>query len=295
MLTGLFSELHNGVWLIDKSHAEGYLPLIANILKGNIKKEDHSEERMKSMPRYITFENGVHEISDYGSYGNPDKAPKNSIALMSIHGPVTYYDQYCGPSGMATKSELLNRCADNPNIKAVILELRSGGGEGHASNKFVRAIQEFKSTGKPIVAFVEDFAHSAAYEIAASCNWITANTPTAKVGSIGTFITLADYSEFWKKEGIRLVEIYADKSKDKNQDYYEALKGNTKQVKADVNHWNEEFIKEIGTNRGEKLNEGEDVWGTGKTFFANKAIEIGLIDEVASFEEVVESLENSIN
>lgn len=295
MLTGLFSELQNGIWHIERSFAASYLPLIANILNGNIKQEDFSEERKKSLPRYITFENGIHEISDYGHYGNPDKAPPNSIALISIHGAITYYDQFCGPSGMATKSNLLQRCADNPNIDAVILELRSGGGEGHASGKFVRKIQDFKKTGKPIVGFVEDFSHSACYEIGAACDWLTANTPTAKVGSIGTFVTLADFSEYWKKEGIRLVEVYADKSKDKNKTYYDALEGNTKGIKEDVNHWNESFLREIEANRGEKLTEGEEVWGTGKTFFADKALEIGLIDEISSFEEVVESLENSIN
>lgn len=295
MLTGLFSELFNGIWMIDRNYAESYLPLIANLIKGNIKQEDFSEERKKSLPRYITFENGIHVISDYGSYGNPDKAPKNSIALISMHGPVTYYDQYCGPSGMATKSELLARCADNPNIKAVILELRSGGGEGYASGKYVRSIQDFKNKGKPIVAFVEDYAFSAAYEIAAACDWIIANTNAAKTGSIGTFVTIADYKKFWKKEGIRLIEIYAKKSKDKNKDYYEALKGNTGLIQSDVNHWNEIFLQEIAENRGDALRAEEDVWGTGKTFFADKALEIGLIDEISSFDKVVESLETSIN
>ena len=292
MITGLVQEIHNGIWRIDKSFAEGFLPLLKSFLDGKLSGQDFSQDRLASSPRYITFNNSSYVISDYGQNASPESAPPDSIALLKIHGAITYYDQYCGASGMQTKSDLLARMSQNPNINAIVLELRSGGGEGLASEKFVNVI---KSIEKPVIAFVEDFAMSAAYEIAAACDWIVVNSASARVGSIGSYITLADMDEYWKNEGIRLIEVYATKSKDKNQDYYEALKGNTSLVQASVDKWNEFFLSEIKSGRGDKLTAGEEAWGTGKTFFADQALELGLIDEIASFQDVIHSLNQSFN
>jgi signal peptide peptidase SppA len=290
MTTGLIQEIYNGNWRIEKSFADGYLPLLKSFLDGNLSNQDFSHDRLESSPRYVTFKNGVYTLSSYGDYASPEAAPSDSIALLKVHGAITYYDQYCGSSGMSTKTNLLDRMAQNPNINAIVLEIRSGGGEGFASQKFSNEISKIE---KPVIAFVEDYAMSAAYEIAAACDWITANTPSAVVGSIGTYITIADLEQYWKNEGIRLIEVYAQKSSDKNKDYYEALKGNTSLVQANADTFNEFFLAEIKSGRGSRLTAGEETWGTGKTFFAEEALSLGLVDEIASFREVIQSLENS--
>jgi signal peptide peptidase SppA len=292
-MTGLIQELTSGFWMIDKASAQSYIHLVANLLKGNISIDpnlDLAAERQKNLPRFISFANNTYNISNYGESPSPEDAPKGSIALLSIHGPITYYDQFCGPSGMATKASIIERIGANKNIKALVLEVRSGGGEGYASDKFVRAIKELNI---PVIAFVEDMAASAAYQIISACDWIVANTSQARIGSIGTYVTLADFEEALKMEGIKLFEVYATKSKDKNQDYYQALKGNTDAILETVNFWNEAFLSGIKENRSGKLGD-EKIWGTGKMFFAEDALNEGLIDEISSFKDMIKSIENSL-
>ncbi|MCL2597375.1 MAG: S49 family peptidase [Paludibacter sp.] len=143
---------------------------------------------------------------------------------------------------------------------------------------------------KPVIAFIDDFAASAAYGIASACDHIVANNNMAWVGSIGCYTTFVDYSKYWEKEGIRVEDIYADQSTEKNSEYREALKGNFEPMRKITSHFAEDFISRVENSRGEKLTAKRDVWATGKMFFAPQALKIGLIDEINSFENLIKNL-----
>jgi signal peptide peptidase SppA len=186
----------------------------------------------------------------------------------------------------------LQRSDANPNIKGIILNIDSPGGEGFAAMEFSRLV---KAIQKPIIAFIDDLSASAAYWITASTDWVVANSKAARIGSIGTYVTLADYEEFYKQKGIRLVEIYADKSTDKNKAYYDAIKkGDFSLIKQDVNKFNEIFLQSVAVSRNEEINPDQKIWGTGKLFDAEDAIKIGLIDEIATWEDTIVSFANSL-
>ena len=212
----------------------------------------------------------------------PRSAP---VALMRIAGSITKHDQDCGPAGMATKADLLRRCYANDHIKAVVLVIESGGGEVGA----VRIMDEaVAGRNKPVGAFIDDYAYSAAYGIATACDLVVAGSAQARTGSIGTYLTIADYSERYKQMGIKLTDIYASASTDKNREYLEALGGNPEPLRKMVDVYNEHFLSTVEKNRAGKLTAGREVWGTGKEWFAPEAVELGLIDGI-------DTLDNFIN
>jgi ClpP class serine protease len=184
----------------------------------------------------------------------------------------------------------LQRAYANQNIKGIILNIDSGGGEGGAMRLMSNTIAQ---RNKPILGFVDDFAASAAAGIASGTDWIVDNNNVAKFGSFGTYMTIGDYTEAWKMQGVKLIEVYADQSKDKNKEYYDALKGDLSGIKDMANRYNDEFLSMVDANRNGKLK--NDSWNTGKLFDADKAMEIGLIDEIATWEETVYSFANSLN
>ena len=185
---------------------------------------------------------------------------------------------------MITKSRILQRCYSNDNIKGIVLNIDSGGGSGLGMRLLTETISK---RNKPIVAFVSDMAASAAYGIASGADIIVANSDYARVGSIGTYMNIVSYVEKFKKEGINIIEVYASASKDKNKDYYDALKGDTKAVQKTADTYNEMFLSMIETNRKDKLTKDRSVWGTGKMYFAPEALELGLIDNIDSFSNIL--------
>lgn len=280
-------RIFNSVWMIDRDYAMNYLPLVSSYIKGERTSLDKKKESIINSNTGVLFvekQNGGYHISDSGRYASPEEAPEGSIAVITISGAITKHDQNCGPAGMATKAAILKRCYANNNIKGIIIDQDTGGGEGGAMRLFNEAVS---MRNKPVIGFVNDFSCSAGMGNLSACDRIVANSSLARVGSIGTYMTIADYTEYFEKQGINLIEVYATASTDKNKEYHEAMKGNHEPLRAIADKFNESFIEMIEEQRGDVLKADRKVWGTGKVFFAEEALALGLIDEINSFDNVL--------
>lgn len=282
------------VWAIDPQFAQAFLPIALSFIKGNFK-QFNDADATEDPGRIKTIVEGGYYVSSYGYDSPPEQAPANSVAIISMTDIITKYDQSCGDSGTLTKSDLLERSAKNPLIKGTILLQDSGGGEAYGGIQFEESIRAIKSKyNKPIVTFVDDLSASAAYMIASATDYIVANRDLARIGSIGTFLTLMDFKGYFEQQGIKILDIYADDSADKNKGYRDAVeKGVFTIIKNDLNKINDHFLSRVENNRGKSLNQERNVWGTGKVFFADEAKKVGLIDEIGTLQETVQSILNT--
>lgn len=288
-------DILTGIWAIDSRYALRFMPTVLSWLDGSApitprSTTNNSTDENKAGIRFATLNHNVFAVSDYGYNGNPDKAPANSIAVIDIVGAITKYDQQCGPSGMQTKSQLLKQCYNNPNIKGIVLNIDSGGGEGYAG---MLAEATIRQKNKPVIAFQNDLSASAAYMISCACDLIVAASPMTQVGSVGTYITIADYAQWFKLKGIDLKDVYADASTEKNKAYRDALNGDMTELKKNINQFNDAFLNTVSTNRGANLK--NDDWKTGRIYYARDAKTDGIIDEIASFEDCLQMMEPLIS
>ncbi len=271
----ILNEIIRGVWLIQPETAKGYYPIVHRLLTGDLLAlKDFERETPVSFARMEDDENTVIDSA-------LDDTSQDIIMIMNISGAITKADQYCGPLGMASKAKMLKEADNLEQVKAHIIHIDSGGGEGIAARLMADTI---KHLNKPTFAFVDGMAASAAYWIASACNFICASSPMDRVGSIGTYITIADYTNWFAQQGIRLIDVYAKKSSDKNRDYLDAISGNTERLQTLVDTFNEFFLQSVTENRSDQINQSAK-WNTGEVFFARQAQEIGLIDSIASFED----------
>ena len=266
----------NGVWMIEKSFATNYLPYVTDFLQNPTK----AVAKRKS-EKFLSIYNGYDSRAHIHALKN---APENSIAVINICGAITKYDQFCGPDGLQSKAEILKHCYANDNISGVVLKIDSGGGSATAMFLMQEAISE---RTKEVVAFIDDLACSAAYGIASACDYIVANRATAQIGSIGAYLTIANFQKYFQKRGIEVRDVYATLSTDKNEEIRQALDGNDAPLLKMIDTFNESFLASIEKNREGKLSAGRDVWGTGKVWFAEDALKLGLIDEINSFQNVI--------
>ena len=285
----ILHEIMRGVWFMDPAYAQNYLPVVANLLKGDIARAGQMEQDFKpqNQEAFIMSGGKPHSVEVSDLLYNPDQITEPSIFSTHVIGPVTKYDQFCGPAGMKTKSNWMQMADEHPNIFAHLLRLDSGGGEGYAGRLMTETVKQLK---KPVFAFVDDMAASAAYMIASAADHITINSNQARVGSVGTYISIYDYQNYFEKEGIRIVDVYAKQSSEKNQDYIRAINGDLSGIQTLVDQFNDFFLSSIQQNRGEHLT--SDEWNTGKMFFADDAIRIGLADNVAPLNVLLTSIFN---
>lgn len=285
----LLSSILTGIWAIEPGQAAAYVPAVVNALKGvnAVTSQDQIDMARKlDAPYIVNAAAGVYEILDFGEgiITSPDSAPEGSVLVIPFTSVITKYDQECGPTGLDTKTKILNRALSNPKIKAIVLKVDSPGGEADAPGRIEAAI---KASTKPVLVWGDGMIASAAYWMVAAATEIYVAEKTNQVGSIGALIGFLDYRGAFEKEGIKLHEVYATKSTEKNLPYRKALDGNYDLLRQEIDMFNEAFHAAVKTNRAGKINLSHGDPFKGAIYYAEEAEKIGLIDGIKTFEEVV--------
>ncbi len=286
----LLNEISRGIWMIQPEASKTYFPMVHNLLNNSFVKDVQGDlipqiKNEVSQCRLVTLDKQTNLSQTEQLLDFPESIQEDSIFVLDLIGPITKYDQFCGPAGTKQKASWLHQADSNPNIVAHIIYIDSPGGEGYAARSMA---EQIKSLQKPVVAFVDCMAASAAYLIASACSLIVVSHDMDRVGSIGTYITVADYSAYFSSQGIRIFDVYAQASSDKNKDYLEAIEGNTQRIQKLVDTFNDYFLSAISENRADSLK--SDDWKTGDMFFGKQALEIGLIDHIASFDQLTSNI-----
>lgn len=204
----------------------------------------------------------------------------DGIAVIPVHGLLLnrFGDSY----GYVTGYTFIRRQRDlamaDPDVKLVIYDVNSGGGE--AAGNFELAQESFDMRGtKPTIAIVNSNCYSAAYAFASAADKIYV-TPSGGAGSIGAVATHFDVSKMLDNYGIKVTFIHAgDHKVDGNS--FEPLSDEVKaDIQARVDSTYGRFVDLVSQNRGlspEAVRETQ-----ARCYSAQDALALGLIDGVAS-------------
>lgn len=173
----------------------------------------HLEELMAIEPSAITrawfFDDD--EEDDF-EHTTPAALLAQGVAVVQIDGPLVqrgswYWDGY------EAIFERFSRAALDQRVRAIVLRINSPG--GHAAGCFemvrqMRAVAE--EAGKPVLAYADERACSAAYAIACVADeiWLP---PSGQVGSVGVIATYYDETRALELEGVRAVVLASGKYK----------------------------------------------------------------------------------
>lgn len=275
------SSIYRRPWLIESEAAIKYMELVEQIKGGSAK---FSKPKAQEKKFYASAEVTIAPVDRYSAKDHPGYDGK-SLAILPIEGPLMKED-YCGWYGTSSLRNEFNKISSTDSIKTIVLHIDSPGGQVDGTEPFANAI---KASDKEVIALINGTAASAAYWLASAADKIVATAQTDIVGSIGTMISFYDRSSYLEDQGIVLREYYADASADKNKMMREAMDGNGHLlIEEMLNPTNDIFLAAVKANRGDKLNQKDTL--SGKTFLASKALENGLIDEIASFDNTVNNL-----
>jgi len=294
------SAILRGGWLLDKKWAESQLPVVLNAIVGNgnlssIMTEfsalNYGEDDKPQPPKQVSSRKAANVYKVYWTT-DLSSLPDGSIAMLTIAGPIMKYGDICS-LGSLDYADMLNKLANASNIKGIILDVDSPGGQAVGTATLADAISSAKKK-KPVVAVINDgFAASAAMWIASAADEIYTTQPTDEVGSVGVYTQIADWISYYRdKHNLRVLEIYAPQSTDKNKDYRDALAGDDTAIKADLKQLADQFISTVAKNRGGRLT--SDEWKTGKMFNSKEATRIGLIDGMKSFDQIIRRMDTLI-
>ncbi len=284
------SAILDGKWMLDKNWASNHLPLVLMLLQGKEVSfvERSGNEQMEKPFCVDPCTGNRYELYIYNPMSdrmvpNPN-IPPNSVGVIPINGPITKYNGSCGIPGGISMATTLMQILKTDNIGSIIQLIDTPGGESCAANNYC-AIADAAS--KPILTYVNGRCASLGMMFASCGKETYLSNELDQMGSIGSYCSFLDFSGYLEKEGIKLHEIYAPQSIDKNKNYKDAIQGDYSAIEEDLRIGVQAFIGYVAQSRNGKAAASIDEWKTGKMFYAKDAIKIGLADGVKPFDQVV--------
>lgn len=210
---------------------------------------------------------------------------KGNMGIVKIEGIIIDYED---------KVKEIEYFEKIPFIKGIVVYINSPGGSASSSYQIYSRLKKFKEkTKKKVYAYIETVGASGGYYVACASDKIFSD-PNSLTGSIGVRVTFIYYYDLLKKIGIYEKTIKSGKYKDIGSPFREMTKEEEKIIEEFINDIYEDFLKIVSESRNlplEKLKEYAD----GRIFSGKKAKEIGLVDDVMSFEEFKEILKRDFS
>lgn len=177
----------------------------------------------------------------------------------------------------------IDNLMDSESNKGILLYVNSPGGGTYESDELYLKLKQYKEeTGRPVYAYMAQTAASGGLYVCMAADYICANR-MSMTGSIGVIMSLTDTTGLQKLIGIKEENIVSGKNKAMGNPLTEEQRGILQSM---VNESYDIFVDIVAENR----NLDEDVvrkLADGRVYSPQQAIENGLIDEVASFEDTV--------
>jgi capsid assembly protease len=218
---------------------------------------------------------------------------RRRVATIGINGSLVHklggVEPYCGMVGYDCIERIVADAQANEDVGAILLDIDSPGGEVAGCFDFARKLRGMGASvgGKPIVAFANEMACSAAYAIACACDAVM-TTETGIVGSIGVWTMQVDMTKGLSKNGVEVTMIRAGERKARGGPYEVADDETFSKLQGWVDETWDIFCAHVGECRGEdpadvKALEGD--WFTGRD-----ALEMNLVDAVDSPDAIFEAV-----
>lgn len=220
---------------------------------------------------------------------------RSGIAVLPIVGGLVHradsMDAASGVQSYATLQNTLDDLLADTSVRGILLDIDSPGGEVAGLQELASMLPKM-SRDKPIWAVANGMTASAAYWLASSTDRLYA-TPGSNVGSIGVYTMHVDVSKQMEKRGVVHTFVHAGKKKVEGNPFEPLPDGAREDRQAEVDAIWETFAAHVATHRGLTT---EQVKGfEAAVFSADKAEELGLVDRVATYGEVLTAFKNHLN
>lgn len=177
--------------------------------------------------------------------------------------------------------DYIDRMIASDMNEGLLLYVDSPGGTVYHSDELYLKLKEYKEqTKRPVWTYMADQACSGGYYIAMASDHIGINR-NGWTGSIGVIVSLTNYSELYKKLGIKEIDITSGPNKamgsaglpltDEQKDILQSI----------VDESYEQFVGIVSDGRKIPIEQTKEL-ADGRIYTAKQALEHGLVDEVVT-------------
>ena len=215
-----------------------------------------------------------------------ENTSKNKIAVVNVEGAIMTGEVAFGVAGSDTIVDNIQSATQDKSVKALVLRVNSPGGDVWASELITNALNEFKETGRPIVASMGDIAASGGVWVTTLSDEIFAEEDTL-TGSIGVYGIVPTLDGIYDWAGIKVDGTSSTKAGEWDERYAmpEYVKNG---IQASIDHTYNKFVSKVAENRNMTYEDVLPIAG-GRIWAGYKALELGLVDKIGGLDQALKS------
>lgn len=220
---------------------------------------------------------------------------EGGVAILPVVGTLVQrgdsLDAMSGLVGYNRVERQLAAAIDDAEVKGIVLEIDSPGGEANGCFDLARRIVEARAT-KPIWAVANEQAFSAAYALACAAGRLVV-PPTGLVGSIGVIAMHVDQSKRDNAQGYSYTAVYAGARKNDFSSHAPLSPKAEAALQTEVDRLYDIFVTHVAAARSIDV---KAVRATEAGLLNPGAAKAGgFVDAIASFGDTVAELEAQLN
>ncbi|WP_052702659.1 S49 family peptidase [Pseudoalteromonas piscicida] len=211
----------------------------------------------------------------------------NGLAILPVSGTLLHKYGYIKPVSGATGydgiSARLNDAIADPNIKAIMLDIDSPGGEGAGCFDCANQIKKLREV-KPIYALCYDTMCSAAMALASACTerWIT---QSGRAGSVGVVVAHSSIENKLKEEGVEITLIHSGDHKIDGNPYSKLPPEIRESIQSRLDKTRDEFAELVASGIG--MSKSAILDTQAQIFTGQAAIDVGFANKLVNGHEAV--------
>jgi capsid assembly protease len=201
----------------------------------------------------------------------------------------TFFSYLFGGTSMRDIGDAYRNAMADQDVHSIVFHIDSPGGTVDGTEELSALIRSGRGT-KPVVSVADGMMASAAYWIGSAADSIYVSGETTEVGSIGVVATHLDASRMEDSLGLKITDITAGKYKRIASMHKPLSDEGRAYIQDQVDAIYGIFVDTVAENRGrsvEQILEAAD----GTVFLGRDAIENGLVDGMATLDQVINQLQ----
>ncbi|WP_088328374.1 signal peptide peptidase SppA [Lacimicrobium sp. SS2-24] len=214
----------------------------------------------------------------------PSSSDTDKVGIVVAKGAILNGNQKAGSIGGDSTARMLRKARLDDDIKSVVLHVDSPGGSAFASEVIRQEVEQLKAAGKPVVVSMSTYAASGGYWISAGADeiWAAPSTITGSIGIFGMFMTYENTLDYLgvNVDGVGTTE-FAGFSPTRALD---PKIGNV--IQRSIEHGYDQFITLVARERDMSKEQVDDI-AQGRVWIGQKALDLGLVDNLGYLEDAV--------
>ena len=218
-----------------------------------------------------------------------------NVGKVTVSGPITRKtgrpSPLSGPGGTTADDvvEQIEAADEDEDVEALVVELNTPGGEVLPSDDIRRAAADFDG---PTVAYATDTCASGGYWIASGCDELWARDASL-VGSIGVVGSRPNAAGLADKLGISYEQFTAGDYKDAGVPLREIEEDEREYLQGIIDGYYDQFVETV--SEGRDMDPAAIRETEARVYLGTDALEIGLVDELGTEDDVEDRLEALID